>query len=288
MKKIAILGCENSHAKNFLSFIKEDGKYKDVEVVGVYSYDEAAMLKLKESFGVPMLSSYDEAVGRVDGLIITARDGKYHYEYAKPYIKEGIPMFIDKPVTVDKGEAVEFMKELKANGIKVTGGSSLRQAAFIITLKEEAEKNVGGKTVGGIVRAPLEINSIHSGFFFYAQHLVEMVTEVYGRYPISVKAVVTDHQKTVVFKYEDYDVVGIFYDKIYKYFAARFTEEGTHGDVVELGDAFVREFDVFNSLLDGKEQEMSYEDFIAPVFIMNAINESLASGEEVKVERCEI
>ena len=36
MYKIAILGCENSHAKNFLDLISK-GLYPDIEVVGVYS-----------------------------------------------------------------------------------------------------------------------------------------------------------------------------------------------------------------------------------------------------------
>ena len=39
---------------------------------------------------------------------------------------------------------------------------------------------------------------------------------------------------------------------------------------------------------DGKEQEMSYEDFIAPVFIMNAIERSLRSGKAEEVRSCVI
>ena len=37
MKKIAILGCENSHANNFLKYIKENPEFSEIEVVGVYS-----------------------------------------------------------------------------------------------------------------------------------------------------------------------------------------------------------------------------------------------------------
>ena len=124
MKKIAILGCENSHANTFLGFIRDDEKYKDIEVVGVYSHNENASKKLNETFGVPVLSSYDEAVGKVDGLIVTARHGDNHYKYAKPYIESGIPMFIDKPITIDEDEAISFMQECREAGVRVTGGSS--------------------------------------------------------------------------------------------------------------------------------------------------------------------
>ena len=37
-------------------------------------------------------------------------------------------------------------------------------------------------------------------------------------------------------------------------------------------------------ILSGGEQAVTYKDFISPVFIMNAIDRSLASGREVTVE----
>ena len=101
-KKIVILGCENSHANAFLGFIRDKEEFSDVEVIGVYSHEREAAEKLNEQFGVPVLSSYEEAVGKVDGVIVTARHGDNHYKYAKPYIESGIPMFVDKPITFDE------------------------------------------------------------------------------------------------------------------------------------------------------------------------------------------
>ena len=45
MKKVVILGCENSHADTFLNLIRT-GNYPEIEVVGVYSDDRAAAEKL--------------------------------------------------------------------------------------------------------------------------------------------------------------------------------------------------------------------------------------------------
>ena len=64
MKKIAILGCENSHADAFLKCIKEKEKFRDVSVIGVYSDDSSAAEKLNEKFGVPIMESYADAVQR--------------------------------------------------------------------------------------------------------------------------------------------------------------------------------------------------------------------------------
>ena len=87
MKNIVILGCENSHANTFLNFIKSDEKYKDVNVIGVYSKDCAAADKLVEKFGVSKMNDFADAAGTADGVIITARHGDDHFKYAKPYIK---------------------------------------------------------------------------------------------------------------------------------------------------------------------------------------------------------
>ena len=288
-KRIAILGCENSHANNFLKAIAENEAYSDYEVVGVYSDETEPCEKLKETFGVPILSSYDEVVGKIDGLIITARHGANHYKYAKPYIASGIPMFIDKPITVDCDEAVKFMRELRDAGVRISGGSSLSQADEIIALREEVATEKDGKTVGGVVRAPLQCDSPYGGIWFYAQHLVEMVCSVYGRYPNSVKAFSKGVEKTVIFRYDEYDIVGVYVEHGYKYYAVRFTEKTVSGgDVASSPNWFKREFADFDNLMNGGEQPLSYDDFISPVFVIRAIEKSLESGEEVAVERFEV
>ena len=123
MFKIAILGCENSHANNFLKLISE-GAYPDITVVGIYSCEPEAVQKLNAQFGVPIMENYDDLVGQVDGIMITARHGDNHYKYAKPYLDSGIPMFIDKPITCSEEEAVAFMREAKAKGVRLCGGST--------------------------------------------------------------------------------------------------------------------------------------------------------------------
>jgi predicted dehydrogenase len=284
MKRIAILGCENTHADAFLKCIKEKN-FDDVSVVGVYSDDRAASEKLNEKFGAPIMDDYADAVGKIDGLIITARHGDKHYRYAKPYIESGIPMFIDKPITINEDEAVAFMRELKENGTRFCGGSSLKQDEFVRKLKEESESELGGKTVGGYVRAPYQAENAHGGFYFYAQHLTEMICEIFGRFPLSVTARRNGAQIHVLFHYDDYDCVGLFCDRNYTYYVSRMSETGSSSfDISATNEWFNREFEEFYKLLSGGEQRVSHKEFISPVFIMNAICRSLESGKEETIE----
>lgn len=281
MKKIVILGCENSHANAFLKHIQTRPDLAHIEVIGVYSDDLEAAQKLQNEFGVAVMHSYDEAAGKVDGIVITARHGDNHYKYAKPYIDSGVPMFIDKPITVSEEEATEFLSVLKSKGIKATGGSSLRHAFEICQLKQADACQVGGQTVGGIVRAPLNIDNPYGGFFFYSQHLVEMVLEAFGRYPKAVQVSQNKDTCTVLFHYEDYTVTGFYTIGSGEYFAARFAKNGTQGGYVanQGNEWYYAEFKAFVDLMDGKEMDLSYEDLFAPVYVLNAIYRGMSSGQ---------
>ena len=290
MFKIAILGCENSHANIFLNFLKE-GKHPDVTVVGVYSDDEAACQKLNEQFGVYVMKSYDELVGKVDGIVVTARHGDNHYKYAKPYVPTGIPMFIDKPITCDEAEAVEFMREAKKYGVRLCGGSCCKYIPLVEEYAKAVKNGDVGAVRGGNLCAPLDMVNQYGNFFFYSQHLVEIVGEIYGRYPKSVKTSANGKQITVIFKYESYDVVGLFTDGNYKYYAMRASEEEVKGAnfyVVGSSPCFYDEFDEFYETLSGAAQVSSFEDMIAPVFVLNAIARSLKTGNEEPVKEFKI
>ena len=292
MKKIVFLGCENSHSAMFINFIKGDEKYKDIEIVGVYSHDETAAKNLSEKYGVPVMSTYDEAVGKVDGIVVTARHGDNHYKYAKPYIAEGMTMFIDKPITINEEESVQFMRECKQTGVKITGGSCLRFDAWVSEIATDNQSEENGKTLGGYVRCPISLNNPNGGFFFYAQHLVETVQVAFGRNIRSVYAKKSGKTLQVLFHYEDYTVSGTFADECYNsYYVARLTENAVKGKEFTVdgkNPCFKAEWDEFYNILSGSNQVASYQDFISPVYVMNAIARAMESGKEETVKEYEV
>lgn len=292
MKKIVFLGCENSHSATFLDFIQNDEKFSDIEVVGVYSHDRAAAEKLGEKYRVKVLDHYEDAVGKVDGVVVTARHGDNHLKYASPYMQNGTVMFIDKPITVSEEDALELARLCADNGVKVAGGSSCRFDAWVKELKNDAINKTGGDTISGYVRCPVSMTNEHGGFFFYSQHLVEIVAEIFGRYPKSVKSYKNGRKLTVVFRYEQYDVTGLFVDDSFSsYYALRAVENEVKGSSFTVDGSnpcFKEEFEEFYEVLSGAKQNISFEDFIAPVFVMNAIKRSLDTGKEVEVKEFSI
>ena len=299
-KKVVILGCENSHADLFLQFMqKHPVRYQDIEVVGVYTDEIEEAKKLNEKYGVYVMSSYDEMVGKVDGVINTARLGSNHYKYCKPYLASGVPMFVDKPIALDKEEALKFAKEAKEAGVKVTGGSCLIHDHFVKELKNDHLNNKDGKTHGGLVRAPSSSQSGYGNFLFYTQHFTEMVLEIFGRYPKSIKSFKTGAKDTfkegddvtVVFRYGDYDITGIIGEYTWNYYVGRCSDNQVKGYNFEVGyelPCFQIEFDVFCELLRGGDMIYSYKDFVAPIFALNAIVDSINTEKEIFIEEFDV
>ena len=82
---------------------------------------------------------------------------------------------------------------------------------------------------------------------------------------------------------------GTFCDKMYTYYAARYAQNGVEGGPVCITEeASYQEVEDFYRLLLGEEQRVSYEDFISPVFIMNAIVRAMESGREEPVRSYEL
>ena len=289
MYKIAILGCENSHANNFLDFVignKNTPKiYSDIEVLGVFSEDRAAAEKLRDIYGVKVADSYDEFVGKVDGIIVTARHGDNHYKYAMPYLDSGIPMFIDKPITVSEEDALALREALIKNKIKYSGGSICKYPRPILELAKIVKEGTAGKVYGGMLRAPVNMNNPYGEFFFYSQHLVQAMCTIFGYYPESVKAFVNGEVITCAVRYKDYDVTLVYVAENYEYAAGINCEKLAKYESYSLEGCFEKEFSAFYNLLTGGEPEENCEDFIAPVFILNAIDRSIKSGNEEKVNK---
>ncbi|MBR5527777.1 MAG: Gfo/Idh/MocA family oxidoreductase [Clostridia bacterium] len=285
MFKTVILGCENSHADSFLDLIANDPDFAEIEVIGIYSDEEESTKKLHERFNVPVMSSFDEAVGKVDGVIVTARHGNNHLKYARPYIAKGVSFFIDKPFTICPAEGEELVKLLESSGCLFTGGSSLKHCEFVKELKAQHNADENGKTVGGFVRAPIDRASVYGGFYFYAPHLVEIVAEIYGAHPKSVCANENVNGISALFRYDDFDVSGMYLDKNYVYYAARHSEKGVCGKEFPVdASCFKAEFAEFRDILCGKSYGQAASRMMAPVYIMNALEESMKNnGKEISV-----
>lgn len=289
MFKVALLGIENSHANAFVEFVQE-GLYPEVEIVGAYSPDKEALDYFTDKYKIAKMPSYDSLVGKIDGVMITSRHGKYHFEFAKPYMESGIPMFIDKPITVSIEDAEEMVKLAKKHGVRFCGGSTCGFVKEVQEIGAIVKNQEIGKCIGGSVIVPLCYKEEYGGFFFYAQHLVQVMLNVFG---FGVKEVLASKDEnngyTATFKYDDFVVNGIFsetgFTNMYYFHVTAYGKDKVESRLfdVEKSD-FKHEMNDMLALLKGQAQKQTYEDFIFPVYVMNAVEESAKTNKWVKVK----
>lgn len=288
MYKIAILGCENSHANAFLKLINE-GKYPEIEVVGIYSNEPEAANKLHNEFGVEIMDDYADAVGKVDGIMITARHGDNHFKYALPYIDSKIPMFIDKPITCSEEDAIKFMRTAKDKGIRLCGGSTCAALKETLELADAVENKTCGELRGGSIVSPIYTDSPYGGFYFYAEHLVDIMTKIFGYGVKAVSAEKLANSISLTAKYDGYNVQGTYVEHTGYYSATVYGSKSAKAEILKFTpDSFSHEMDDMLALLHGEEMKKSYEDFIFPVFVLNATVRALESGKCEKLNEIKI
>lgn len=285
--KIAMLGVENSHADEFGKLIAEKPeKYGDIEVVGVYSEDESATKRLiDKGYANYAAKTPDEFLGKVDAVIVVARHGDNHYKYAMPYVKAGIPCFIDKPFCANLDNAKELAETAKANGALLCGGSCVKFFDETKHLTRLAKQN---RVVGGMVATPINIDNPYGGFWFYTQHLVEMMTTIFGRNVKSVIANCPDEKLrrvTVIFNYGDFDVCGI-YSPSNKFYANVMFENSTlaEGYCDNVLYTFECELDMFVNMVKNGVMLESYDELVYPVKVLDAIHRSYTEKKEIVIE----
>ena len=292
MYKIAIIGTENSHARAFAQIIYEGhallGKipYADFEIIGLCGDDPEENKILKEmTGGKAEISDNPEAwAGIADVVMITCRHGAKHLPSVRKYIEAGTPAFVDKPITICPDEAIELIALAKKHNVPLCGGSvcGFVDATQHIKVLCDAEKKEG--IFGGSVSAPVDMKNEYGDFYFYSQHLVQIMGEVFGYDVESVIARGREDSATFIARYADYDVTGHYGTRGYS--ATVYGKKNVlHKDIFLRPDGFLSEFRRFEHMVRTGKMIQSYEEFIKPVFILNAIEESLRTGEEVKVRK---
>jgi hypothetical protein len=66
---------------------------------------------------------------------------------------------------------------------------------------------------GGFLRSPVSMNNNYGGFYFYAQHLAEVLLKIFGYYPNSVKAYTNANVTSIVVRYDEYDILTVFHNQ---------------------------------------------------------------------------
>jgi predicted dehydrogenase len=177
--RIGIIGAENSHTIGFGRMFNTEKKFPGAEVRYVWGETDEFARNAAEKGNIPnIVKDPLEMLGHIDALIVDHRHAKYHLEAATPFIREGIPSFIDKPFCYRASEGEAFLELAREHGTPVTSYSSISHSAATFDMKEQVEA-MG--LINQVVRSgPADMDSKYGGIFFYGVHIVQPLMYMFG------------------------------------------------------------------------------------------------------------
>lgn len=276
--RIGIIGAENSHTVGYGKLFNIENKFPGVEVRYVWGETDEFAKKAAEKGNIPnIVKDPSEMLGKIDALIVDHRHAKYHLEAATPFIKEGIPTFIDKPFCYRVTEGKEFLAMARKYGTPVTSYSSIAHSHATFDIKKELESM--GK-INQVVRyGPVEVDSKYGGIFFYGVHLVQPLMAMFGE-DIERVRVTSEGQKgsaSLIFKNGLYATL-VFKNVSYGWETFVETDDGLVElkSRVEEPDPAINYVDMVEMFQTGKEPR-SHESILKCVAVLEALEKSVAS-----------
>lgn len=282
---IGIIGAENSHTAGFGKMFNIEKKFSGAEVKYVWGEtDEFAKVAMKKGQIPNQVKDPKEMLGKIDALIVDHRHPKYHLEAAEPFVKAGIPTFVDKPFCYRAAEGKAFLEMARKVGTPVTSYSSIAQSDSTFNMKKQV---AGMSDIIHVIRTgKVDLDSKYGGVFFYGVHLVQPLMYIFGEDIERVKITRNGSQGTVNVQFSS----GLFATLIMKekaYGWETFVE--TKKEFIQLKSTIeetnpARNYvDMVEMFRTGKEPR-SHQSILNCVSVLEAMEKSAKSESWVDVE----
>lgn len=168
---------------------------KDARITHVWDVEKKDAGELARICGIEnIVSKKEDMIDKVDGVIIPDDTTLKHQNRAEPFLKAGLPTFIDKPLSPDIKEAEGIIELAKMYKAPMMSCSALRYAKEVEEFKKEKEK-IGDVLTGSTI--------CKGDLVFYGIHAFEQMYSVIGPGIKSVSNIGRKGKDIVIVKYED-------------------------------------------------------------------------------------
>lgn len=114
----------------------------DARVTHIWTQDKTISRHIAAAANIEtVVDNYQDMIGKVDAILLARDDYEFHFEMSKPFIKAGLPIYIDKPLSIDINAASKILSLQKYEG-QVFTCSALRYAKEF-RLDETERKRLG-------------------------------------------------------------------------------------------------------------------------------------------------
>lgn len=292
--RIGIIGSDSSHAEIFSKLVNipspmQEGNYfQDFRVTHIFGIDRVRTEQVVRDGNIEnIVGTPEEMFGKVDAVMVVLRHGDLHVKYALPFIKAGIPTWIDKPFTIKKEDAKFLIQVAEEHHTLLTGGSTCKYTDDILMIKNAVEKGSKiGKIKTAILNFPATMNNEYGGLHFYGSHLVEMAMMAFGYDAISVTAFKNNGIVTAIVNYDRYQITLNFIPDLKENEAILFGYNGTMIKEIDITCCYIQGFKNFAEMLRTGKPVIRLDHLYKPVVLLNAILESIETDYQITLSHC--
>ena len=244
---------------------------RGAKVTHIWTDDPEDAKKVARASLIPnILDKPEDAIGKVDAVIIATDKGWEHIERAKPFIEAGMPVFVDKPLCDNVDDLKQFIKWVN-EGKMIMSSSSLRYT------KEFAPYYTSTYELGDLRYISY---SIPKSWERYGIHAMEAVYPILGKGFVSVQNTGTENRNIVHLTHER--GVDVVLANIYDMCGVPLQISGTKGAVTvpsyDSYSSFHKQLDVFVEYLETGVRPYPFEETIELMTIIIAGIRSRSEG----------
>ena len=198
--RVGLLGIENSHSAAYTRLwqgeVPPEERVAGARVVACLfqgrtdqdAEDEKKFLAQLQEMGVQkVVRKPEEMLGLVDAVAVVARDGNEHLALAAPFLRAGLPTFVDKPLATDLAVARQIVALAREHGAPLFSASAVRYY-------HEVTDYQGYREELGAVRTGSVWSPASRDLAFYGIHAVEIMGALWGPGAEWVSAFHREHQ----------------------------------------------------------------------------------------------
>jgi predicted dehydrogenase len=171
--RIGIIGTENTHVDQIVEYLNVRESAGETRVVALSGGAGERNEQLRSCGKIErIVESPGELLGLVDAVIITDRHGGLHREHALPFLAEGIPVWVDKPLACGLADAQAIVAAAREHDAVLTSYSALRWIPDTDALAARAATLGTPQVV--VTTGPADPASPYGGIWFYGIHPVDV------------------------------------------------------------------------------------------------------------------
>ena len=222
-----------------------------------------------------VVDKVEDMVGGVDAAMVVFRHGGLHLKHAQPFLKAGIPTFVDKPLACSVKDAKAILSLAKRKQCLMTSFSTYRISKATADLAAELQQI--GPVTAGTITGPCDIKSEYGGVYFYGIHVVELMMALFGPGVESVRC--TTHKgntaAAVTYKKDKLITLNLLGNAGYVFHVMAFGKSGWKAEVPSSQGLYTEGLRLFLEMINTGARPLMDPQMLESIKVLAALDRSL-------------